>query len=115
MAYTIDVEPAQYLQLDIFPASVFPGGEENPSLGDELRAIVTDNYFYVIHDTISGPQLLIKEALVLFEGSNKTGYTVTTEESKYFVKRALNCGCGSRVRGIHPFPGVPHIAHLNKK
>lgn len=114
MAYTLDVVPANFLYLDIFPGSVFTGGPEKPSIGDEYRVIVTDNTFYVLHDTFDGPQSLIQEPLVSFEGSNKLGYTVVTETETYHVQRATNCGCGSRLRGVHPFIGVPYISQIRQ-
>lgn len=116
MAFTIDVEPAIHIQMDLFPASVRPGGEEGTPIGEELRVIVTDNYFYVIDDTIDGPAAIIKEPLESFDGSNKLGYTVTTTQGNtYYFSRALNCGCGSRLRGLHPFAGVPWVARSERK
>lgn len=116
MSFTLDVEPANFIWIDLFPADVHPGGSSEPSIGQELRVIVSDNYFYVIDDTINGPAFIIKEPLVTFDGSNKTGYTVTTENgNSYFFIRALNCGCGSRIRGIFPFAGVPFVARSQRK
>lgn len=116
MAFSIDVEPAEHIKIDLFPAEVRPGGEEGTKIGEELRVIVTDNYFYVIEDTISGPEATIKEPLESFDGSNKLGYTVTTTPGNtYYFKRAINCGCGSRLRGLRPFDGVPFIARSERK
>ena len=109
--FNLDLEPAAFFYLDLFPASVQIG---DTVIGEEFRALVTDTYFYVIEEIGDGPSLKIKEPLVLFEGSNKTGYTITTDKSVYFVKRAANCGCGSRIRGIILLPGVPHQNHLPK-
>jgi hypothetical protein len=107
----MDLEPAAFISLDLFPASVQTG---NVVIGEEFRAIVTDNYFYVLEEIGTGPSLKIKEPLVLFEGTNKTGYTVTTDKNVYSITRAANCGCGSRLRGVMPFPGVPHVSQLPK-
>lgn len=116
MAFTIDVEPANFIWIDLFPADVRPGGEDSPTMGEELRVIVTDNYFYVIDDTIDGPAAVIKEPLESFDGSNVLGYTVVTSSgATYYFKRATNCGCGSRIRGIFPFPGVPQVARSERK
>jgi len=116
MAFTIDVEPANFIWIDLFPADVRPGGPDSATMGEELRVIVTDNYFYVIDDTIDGPAAVIKEPLESFDGSNKLGYTVTTTlGNTYYFIRALNCGCGSRIRGLFPFAGVPFVARSERK
>lgn len=111
----IDVEPADYIQLDIFPGELYLDTKEGAPIGDQYRIIVTNNYLYVIEDTINGPQPTIKSPISSFEGTNKIGYTVDTPDGVYYVKRAQNCGCGSRLRGIHPFAGVPFISQLSKK
>lgn len=113
MAFTIDVEPAEFIWLDLFPAKI--ASELFQPIHEEYRVIVTDNYFYLIDDTIDGPQAIIKEPLTDFSGSNKEGYTVSTETGSYLVQRALNCGCGSRLRGLHPFAGVPFVARNLRK
>ena len=116
MAFSLDVEPASFIYLDLFPADVRPGGQSEASIGEELRVIATDNYLYVLEDTIDGPDFAVKEPLTLFEGSNKDGYMVTTASGDVFwVIRAANCGCGSRLRGLHPFAGVPYQARLQRK
>src|SRR5690349_15504474 len=98
MPWTVDTEPANFTYIDLFPAEVRVGGESEKPLDDqELKVIVTDNYFYVFHDTPPGPETLIKGELVEFDGNNKVGYTVTTSDNTYFFKRAENCGCGSRL------------------
>lgn len=111
MAVQLDTEPANFIYMDLFPAQV----EEYPNFGDQLRIITTDNYFYIIRDEPTGPALLLKEALVSFEGTTKTGYTIVTEIGTYSVTKAPNCGCGTRLRGLHPFMGVPFVSQLGKK
>lgn len=115
MAFTIDVEPAAFIWLDLFPAKIRSESGQFQAIHEEYRVIVTDNYFYILDDTIDGPQAIVKEPLTDFSGSNKEGYTVATETGTYFVERALNCGCGSRLRGIHPFDGVPYAARNLRK
>jgi hypothetical protein len=116
MATNLDFEPAEYIQIDLFPATVHPDGQEEAPIGEELRAIVTDNYFYVIQEVDGAVSFAVKEPLDQLDGSNKLGYTVTTENGAvYFFNRALNCGCGTRLRGIRVLPGVPPIPrHLRK-
>lgn len=114
MAFTIDVQPAAFINLDLFPAKVFTSVGSFEPKHEEYRVIVTDNYLYIIDDTIDGPKALVSEPLQGFSGTNKTGYTVQTGDGLYFIERALNCGCGSRLRGLHPFAGVPFVAQLGK-
>lgn len=112
MPYTIDVEPAEFIWMDLFPADVIkPDGE---TMG-EVRVIVTDNRLYVIDDMVEGPQAVISEPQTDFGGDHKQGYSVATETGVYTFSRSPKCGCGSRVRGVHPFPGVPYKSRkLNK-
>lgn len=105
MKFTIDVEPANVVWLDLFPARIESDAWEPKH--EEYRVIVTDTYFYIIDDTIDGPKALVTLPTVSFEGSNKVGYTVTSPDASYVFTRAPNCGCGTRLRGIFPFAGVP--------
>jgi hypothetical protein len=98
---------ANHIKLDLFPATVVVDGV---SLGEDLKAIVTDGHFYIFEDTLTGPDVTKQEVLVSFEGTNLTGYTVVTEQNTYHVSRSAGCACGSRLRGIHPFSGVPREA-----
>lgn len=107
MKYTIDVFPANEVWLDLFPARIESHVEEFEPKHEEYRVIVTDNYLYIIDDTVEGPKAIFTDPLVSFEGTNKTGYHITTQRGEFSVSRAANCGCGSRIRGIFPFAGVP--------
>lgn len=110
MPFTIDVFPANEVWLDLFPARIEvpadPWAAFQPA-HEEYRVIVTDTYFYIIDDTLDGPKAIVTLPTLAFEGSNKVGYTVTTPEGAFYILRAPNCGCGSRIRGIFPFAGVP--------
>jgi hypothetical protein len=112
MAFTIDVEPANEVWLDLFPAKISvpadPWAGFQPA-HEEYRVIVTDNHLYIIDDTIDGPKSILTDPLIHFEGTNKVGYTVVTELGTFHVTRAPNCGCGSRIRGLHPFAGIPQV------
>jgi hypothetical protein len=105
--FTIDVQPATVVWLDIFPAKIDSDVWEPKH--EEYRVIVTDTYFYIIDDTIDGPKAIVTLPTVAFEGDHKIGYTVTTPEGSFHIIRAQNCGCGSRIRGIFPFAGIPQI------
>ena len=104
--FTIDVFPANAVWLDLFPARIESDAWEPKH--EEYRVIVTDTYFYIIDDTLEGPKAIVTEPTVAFEGTNRIGYTVTTPSASFFITRAPNCGCGSRIRGIFPFAGVAH-------
>lgn len=104
----LDVEPAEYINFDLFPTAVRKGSLDAPSEGEQFRTIVTNNYLYVIVDAVGGPVLHIKEPLESFEGSTREGYRV----NDYYINKAENCGCGTGLRGIHPFMGVPFSAQL---
>lgn len=93
-----DLPPAKFRRLDLFPAQVsdLPGNK---------RVVATDSYLIIIGE---GPQIESVEALVDFTGSNKTGWQAEVEEGKtYQIKRAQGCGCGSRLRGLKIYAGVP--------
>lgn len=100
-----------YVRLDLFPANVSrPVGSTSTLLPtDRARVIVTDRHFYVFLDSSRGPAVEVSGVLFDATGDNRTGYTVTLDDdSVYSVSRSSNCGCGSRLRGFAPFPGVPY-------
>jgi hypothetical protein len=100
-----------YIRLDLFPANVSrpPGSDFDKLPTDRARVIITDRDFYVFMDSSSGPECVLSGVLFDATGDNRTGYTVTLEDDTvYSVSRSTNCGCGSRLRGFTPFPGVPY-------
>lgn len=105
------IEPAKHIKLDIFPAEVSHESEQH---GDGFRVIVTDTHLYALEETGSGVKVRFKVPAPegSFAGSNKDGYTVEDPDGTWSFSRAGHCGCGSRLRGVHPFPGVPHISQL---
>lgn len=110
MPYTIDVHPANEVWLDLFPAKIeVHAGYEFQPTHEAYRVIVTDTYFYIIDDLSEGPAAVLTLPTVGFEGNNKVGYTVTTPEVAFYITRADNCGCGTRLRGVFPFVGVPQV------
>lgn len=114
MAYTFEPPfEAQHIKLDLFPASTLAlevfedGGDE--FLGNDTRVIVTDAHLYVFKDGSTAPNPIVIAPITSFSGSTASGYTVALEDGTvYHVIRAVNCGCGSRLRSFHPFPGVPY-------
>lgn len=114
MAFTLTLDPAAYINLDLFPATVRSESGTFVPTHEEYRVIVTDSHFYVIDDTINGPDAIVRVGLVEFAKTGKKEYTVTSDTDTFYIERATNCGCGSRLRGIHPFAGVPFISQLKK-
>ncbi len=108
---SLSVRPATFLRLDLFPATVERIDEESGEYTlvstEAVRAIVTNDTFYVFIDGELGPEITMEEYISDFSGTNIIGYTViTADDSEYKITRAKHCGCGSRLRGFFPFPGV---------
>ena len=107
----IEAPPAQFIRLDLFPAflqgdtlpDTLPGG-----VIDGKRVIITDTYVLVFSDGPTGPYLQHTWALNDISGRHTTGWEVTTEEHTFRVNRSTGCGCGSRLRGFFPYPGLPY-------
>jgi len=97
----LDVEPASFILLDLFPCTVVsPQGD----VVDDSRVIVTDNHFYAIVDAPRGPELAVKEPLLEeYSGSLLDGYQVNGHQ----ITKKSSCACGSRLRSLFPFLGVP--------
>jgi len=104
----IQVQPANGIRVDAFPASV---DVEGSSLGDQYRVIITDSHLVVLEDSGTGPRVAIELPYTSFEVNAKVGWSVTAgyDNTEYVIKRVFHCGCGSRLRGIHPFGGVPFL------
>lgn len=99
------VEDASAITIDLFPAEVEVNGT---SYGEANKIIVTDNRVYVIQP---GPVIVYESATDYdsFDRSSRSEYTVLTGTADIVTfRRARNCGCGSQLRGIHPFMGVPY-------
>lgn len=112
---TFDVPDAAYIRLDLFPALIEGEGSNLPgnppgNVWDARRVVVTDSYLHVFSDSPTGPVLTYSGALVDFAGRNTIGWDVQTEDLTLKVKRSKGCGCGTRLRSIFPFMGVPFIA-----
>lgn len=111
----MELKPATFIRLDLFPAQVYEGSNPHDVgfIGDELRAIVTNDYFYLFSEGNTGPKIVYENYLSEFSGNNKEGYYLSTPDEKIFsISRAKNCGCGSTLRGFFPYPGVPFISQI---
>lgn len=105
----IQVQPANGILVDTFPASVDVDGAD---LGDQYRVIITDSHLVILEDGPKGPRVAVEVPYISQEGNNKNGWSVTTTDDgsyTYSIKRVYHCGCGSRLRGVHPFAGVPFL------
>lgn len=108
--------PATFIRLDLFPAILTPLADSPPlpnqqpgAVLDAKRIIATDQYFLLFSDTVTGPKLEHVWTLVDFQGRNTTGWTVHTEEGyNFLVRRSNGCGCGTKLRSIFPYLGVPY-------
>lgn len=106
--HDLDVQEAKYIILDLFPADVTVDGS---SMGNANKAILTDNRLYIIQDAPYGPVIKFEDGAgyATFDRPSLLEYTVDTEQGHHVViKRAKNCACGSRLRGVYPFIGVPY-------
>lgn len=97
-----------FLRLDLFPATVIaPGGIKY----DPARVVVTDSEVYVFMDG-NPPAPTIQEHIFDFKSVSRTSFVVTLdddERTELQVNRRAGCGCGNKLRGFRPFPGVPLI------
>lgn len=108
---------AHHIKLDLFPAlvsqldgDILTQSTRLTAEGNDNRVIVTDSHLYVFRDGSEAPDAYIVEPITAFLGTTKDGYKVAVEDgSVYHVIRAVSCGCGSRLRGFHPFPGIPYV------
>lgn len=115
MSANIEAPPAQYVRLDLFPAVISTKDPANPlpntQLGgvlDSKRVIVTDTKVLIFADSPTGPILLHDWNLVDITGKSTVGWTIETEDRLILVRRSGGCGCGSRLRGLRPYPGLPY-------
>lgn len=100
----------EYIRLDLFPADVIEHvtGEDDKVYG-KCRVFVTNDEVRVYQDAYGGPQVVIGGPLYDFSGDNKVGWTATIDDGPTIsISRSRGCGCGSMLRGINPFPGVPY-------
>lgn len=98
-----------FIRVDLFPASVIVDGV---TAYEPTRAIITDDSVIVYRDSSTGPEVAYSARLDDFSGRANIGYTaLTSEGNSVQINRARGCGCGSRLRGFNPFPGVSHVSN----
>lgn len=102
--------PAAYLRLDLSPAKVTGPSLPNGVL-EKRRVIVTDAHVVVYVDAPGGPRLSNVWELVEFSGRATTGYKLVVDDGdELTVTRSSGCLCGSQLRGVRAYPGVPFNA-----
>lgn len=103
-----DVHPAEFIRIDLVPANA-QFTSTNPDVPDQFipnaRIIVTNDYAYVFVDGPNTVRSLVGY-LTGFTGSNKEGYTAHFPDGSLYFRRSASCACGSRLRGVRPFPYV---------
>lgn len=100
----------RFLRFNLYPLStqVFDS-DGNPQMANAAtRNVVTDDEIYVYTDSSEGPAVWFTGRLDDFSGDATNGWTVETSEGQTVkFTRTTGCGCGSRLKGFNPFPGVP--------
>jgi hypothetical protein len=100
-----------FIRFNLFPLAVTVNDKDgNPvQAHNAARTIVTDDEVFVYVDGAQGPEVFFTDRLEDFEGNASDGWTVkTSEESSLTMTRSGGCGCGSRLKGYNPFPGIPY-------
>jgi len=106
---TIDELPsAAFIRLDLFPATI-SGPSVDGGVINDARVVATDSYLIGVIETREGFVVAYLEELDSFSGRPTTGYTATSPSGdEVLVKRSGGCGCGSKLRGLRLYPGVPY-------
>lgn len=100
----------QFIRFNLFPLqTTISDADGNPVKShNATRTIVTDDEVFVYQDDTNGPSLFFHDRLEDFSGSATEGWTAeTTDGYTVSIIRSSGCGCGSRLKGYNPFPGVP--------
>jgi len=96
------------IQISLFPAEYTVDGV--PSTDNANKIVLTDSNLYIIRDSINGPYVHFSMPATRdqFDRPSVRVYTVTTDDHVVTFSRATSCACGSRLRGVNPFRGLPH-------
>lgn len=98
----------QFIRLDMFPSTVTcPDGTKLRT----VRTVVTDTELYVFQDASPQPISVVVEPLYDHSALSRTAHKVTSDETRgeYLIERQSGCGCGNKLKGFRPFPGVPLV------
>lgn len=100
----------QFIRFNLFPLHVTVTNSEGEQIFENTatRTFVTDEDVLVYADGAQGPIVAFEDRLEDFTGNASNGWTVLTSEGNTVsISRSSGCGCGSRLKGFNPFPGVP--------
>lgn len=108
-----EVPPAEFIRIDLVPANAQFSPLEGQTTPEarflpNVRIIITNDHATVYAEGSPEPQRVLVGALTGFTGSNKEGYTAHLPDGTLYFRRSESCACGSRLRGIRPYPYVPH-------
>ena len=99
------------IKLELFPANVVGLDREYR----EVLAVVTDEKLYIATDDPTGKErhVVAHEAPIYdITGSGlRRTWTVTLDDgtkTNVTITRSTGCGCGSRLKGVRMFRGVPY-------
>lgn len=100
----------RFLRFNLFPLNVFVLDSEGreTKAHNASRVFVTDDEIISYVDGNSGPEVFFQDRLEDFSGDAVNGWTAQTSDGYTVnITRSTGCGCGSRLKGFNPFPGVP--------
>ena len=100
----------QFIRFNLFPLAVDVTDKDGNLVQHHMttRGIVTDDEVLIYIDDANGPSVFFTDRLEDFSGTAKTGWVAkTTDEYTVTMERSSGCGCGSRLKGFNPFPGLP--------
>lgn len=107
------LEKPKSIQLELFPASI--AGVNTDLQYDEVLAVVTDANIYLATDDPTGREryaIVYESPIYDITGSGfRSTWTVTLDDDKrteLIITRSRGCGCGSRLKGVRLFRGVPY-------
>lgn len=95
-----------YIRLDVFPATVTRG---DGTVLDPVRVVVTDTELYVFQDSNPRPIEVLIAPIYDYESLSRVHFRVVTDDAREQIEinKRAGCGCGNKLRGFRPFPGVP--------
>lgn len=101
------------VMLELYPANL--SGTTLPKNYKDVLAVVTDQKLYVATDDPTGKKrYVVVHDTPIFDiriGAHRKEWVVTLDDehkTEVTVTRSNGCGCGSRLRGVRMFRGVPY-------